>query len=501
MRNLIKYLIPGLIIATISSCKGYLDVVPKGLMIPQTTDDYRKLLDFCGPDNNVGNLFTVTRTSGIADLLSEDFQITTKAQFDALIPTVNRYHRYVWAQSGTLWQRIDEEDPDWRSLYQKVFLANTVLEGLPAAKGSDEVKQQLEGEALVHRVFSYFMLVNIWAKAYNPTTSETDPGVPIRETVLLNETLERKSVKEVYEYMEKDLLRAIALPNFKYTEEYNHRPTKTAAYAMLARVYLFMGKYQEALEAANNALSRKSDLYDFNVDMVLSTADSRYNSSTWPVYSLLKQYSTFDKEVIMWKEQTAVTSMYSPAYSYMTSNHNHLSSVYDITNDLRFNHYFSGSEAAGYSFTIIARRYTNKYFSCVGLTVPEMMLTKAECLARAGSWQEAMVIVENLRKCRIRTSGYTAMEVSDKNSALQAIFLERKRELMYKGMNFFDVKRRNSLDNANISLTRKYLLDGVWTTAYTLVPGSDNWQMPIPYINALKNPEMEQNPGYTTGEF
>lgn len=500
MRNLKKYFIP-VIIVIISSCKGYLDVVPKGLMIPQTTDDYRKLLDFSGPDNNVGNLFTVTRTTGIADLLSEDFQITTKSQFDALIPTVPRYHRYVWAQSGTLWQRIDEEDPDWRSLYQKVFLANTVLEGLPTAKGSETEKQQLEGEALVHRVFSYFMLVNIWAKAYNPSTSANDPGVPLRTTVLLDESLERKSVADVYAYMEEDLLRAIALPNFKDKEEYNHRPTKTAAYAMLARVYLFMGKYQEALDAANNALAVQNEIYDFNVDMVLSTADTRYNSSTWPVYGLFKQYSTYDKEVILWKEQAAVTSMYSPAYSYMTSNFNHLSTIYDMANDLRFNHYFSGSESAGYSFSIIARRYNNKYFSCVGLTVPEMMLTKAECMARLGNWQEAMVIIENLRKCRIRTSGYAAMEVTDKNSALQAIFLERKRELMYKGMNFFDVKRRNSLDNANITLTRKYILDGEWVTAYTLEPGSDNWQMPIPYYYVTKNPEMEQNPGYTTGEF
>jgi hypothetical protein len=500
MRNLKKYLIPVIILITISSCKGYLDIVPKGLMIPRTTEDYRLLLDYTGSDNSVAELFNITRTTGIADLLSEDFQITTQTQFDALMPTQPRYHKYVWAQSGTLWQRVDEEDPDWRSLYQKIFLANTVLEGLPDAKGNDVVKEQLEGEALVHRVFSYFALVNVWAKAYNPSTSATDLGVPIRSTTLLNESLERKTVKEVYDYMVTDLLRAIDLPNFKDNEDYNYRPTKTAAYAMLARVYLFMGEYTKALEAANNALSRYTFLYNFNTDMVLSTADTRYNSSTWPTYGLQKLYSTYDKEVILWKEQAAVTSQYSPAYSYMTSNHNHLSSVYDITNDLRFNHYFSGSESAGYSFTIIARRYSNKYYSCIGLTVPEMLLTKAECLARAGNWQDAMVIIENLRKCRIRTSGYAPMEVSDKNSALEAIFLERKRELMYKGMNFFDVKRRNSLDNANITLSRKYLKDGEWITAYTLEPGSDNWQMPIPYYYVLQNPEMEQNPGYTTGE-
>lgn len=498
MRKLIKYLIPVLLSIAITSCKGYLDIVPRGLTIPKTTDDYRQLLDFCGADNNLGELFTITRCTGIADILTEDFQITTKAQLDALESSnLPRYNRYVWAQTGTLWQNTSEEDIDWRSLYQKIYLANNVLEGLPSAEGSNEVKQQLEGEARVHRAFSYFMLVNIWAKAYNPSTAATDLGVPIRKTILLTESLERKSVQEVYDYMIEDLQKAIALPNFKDKELFNHRPTKTAAYAMLARVYLFMGKYQEALEAANNALDRQNDIYDFNTDMVLNTADPRYNSSTWPVYGLQKLYPTYDKEVILWKEQACNTSLYSPNYGSYTSNHYYLSSIYDMTNDLRFSHYFTGSEGSGYQFTIIARRYANKYFSCIGLTVPEMILTKAECLARTGNWQEAMTIVEDLRKHRIRTNGYAPMEVLDKNSALEAIFLERKRELMFKGINFFDVKRRNSLDNANISLQRTYNDQGVWFIAYTLEPGSNNWQMPIPFLYIQQNPEIKQNPGYS----
>lgn len=71
---------------------------------------------------------------------------------------------------------------------------------------------------------------------------------------------------------------------------------------------------------------------------------------------------------------------------------------------------------------------------------------------------------------------------------------------MYKGLNFFDVKRRNSLDNANITLSRKYLKDGEWITVYTLALGDDHWQMTIPYYYVSQNPEMQQNPGYSPGE-
>lgn len=501
MRNFKKYLTPVLILIMISSCKGWLDIQPKGQLIPNTIDDFRKLLDFTGPDNSVSEMFNVTRTYGIADLLGEEFQVTTKAQFDALLPTQPRFHKYCWAQSGTLWQRVDEEDPDMRSLYQKIFLANTVLDGIVSAPGLDTEREQLEGEALVHRTFSYFALVNIWAKAYNPSTASTDLGVPIRNTVILTESLERKTVQQVYDYMIADLQRAIALPNFRWEDPYNHRPTKTAAYAMLSRIYLFMGEYQKSLEAANVVLSHQNFIYNFNTDMVLSTADPRYNATNWPVYGIYKGYSTDDKEVILWKEQAALTTQYSAAYTYMTTNDEYLNSLYNTETDLRFNHYFGGGSSNRYYY-IINKRYNTKIYSCVGLTVPEVLLTKAECLARAGNWQEAMVLIEDLRKCRIRTASYAPLEVSDKESALEAIFQERKRELIFHGISFFDVKRRNSLDNANITLTRKYRnTDNEWVVGYSLEPGDDHWQMPFPWFYIQQNPEIEQNPGYVlTGE-
>ncbi len=491
-----KYLFWLLAAVSLAGCKeDYLDVTPKGKMIFKTTDDYRKLLDFT-TYNNVGELFTVTRTYGIACLLEEAYQITTEDQFRALIPTQPKYHKYCWAASGTLWQKLDEEEPEWRSLYQKIYLANVTLDGLPSAVGSENAKQQLEGECYVHRAFSYFALVNTYGKAYHPASSETDPGVPVRATTLLSEKLDRKTVGQVYECMVDDLNRAIALPLFADAEAFNHRPTKTAAYALLARVYLFMGKYAEAFQAAQEALNRKGDLYDLNVDMVLSTADPRYDATLWPVNGLRKDYPTKDKEAILWKEPTAVTSQYSAGYSVFTTNHDYLADLYDLTTDLRFNLFFNGTEAAGYTYTI-ARRYTGVYFHFIGVGVPEMVLTRAECLIRTGKWQEGVAEMENFRKKRIRIANYAPIPgVADAQTALEAVLKERERELVFKGMNYFDVKRRNALDNAGITLERTYFKEGQWIAGYKIDPEAGNWQMPIPPLYVSLNPEMKQNPGY-----
>ncbi|XLL74012.1 RagB/SusD family nutrient uptake outer membrane protein, partial [Myroides odoratimimus] len=36
----------------------------------------------------------------------------------------------------------------------------------------------MRAEALLARAYNHFMLVNLWAKHYNPATAESDLGIP-----------------------------------------------------------------------------------------------------------------------------------------------------------------------------------------------------------------------------------------------------------------------------------------------------------------------------------
>ena len=75
MRKSIKYFsIIIFSIIALSSCeKDFLDIKPKGKVIPQSTDDYRKILDLV-VQNNVGLIPTILRTYGITFYLSDDYQ-------------------------------------------------------------------------------------------------------------------------------------------------------------------------------------------------------------------------------------------------------------------------------------------------------------------------------------------------------------------------------------------------------------------------------------------
>lgn len=41
-------------------------------------------------------------------------------------------------------------------------------------------KEKVGGEARFLRAYYYFQLVNLYGKAYDPSTATTDPGVPIK---------------------------------------------------------------------------------------------------------------------------------------------------------------------------------------------------------------------------------------------------------------------------------------------------------------------------------
>ena len=57
-------------------------------------------------------------------------------------------------------------------------IANPVLQQIDNAEGDRATAQRIKAEALVFRAWFHYLAVNIYAKAYDPATAATDPGVP-----------------------------------------------------------------------------------------------------------------------------------------------------------------------------------------------------------------------------------------------------------------------------------------------------------------------------------
>jgi hypothetical protein len=127
----------------------------------------------------------------------------------------------------------------------------------------------------------------------------------------------------------------------------------------------------------------------------------------------------------------------------------------------------------------------------IGVTVPEMMLIKAETFARAGKANEAMAIINTLRKKRFSAADYSELAASTADEALTKVLEERRRELAFKSIRWFDQKRLAAEPRFAKPISRTNLVSGA---NYTLAPNSNRYVYPIPAYNIQLNPALEQNP-------
>ncbi|QVY65000.1 RagB/SusD family nutrient uptake outer membrane protein [Polaribacter sp. Q13] len=369
----------------------------------------------------------------------------------------------------------DREDPDWQRLYSQIYVTNIVLEEIMETSGDADVKAQLVGEAKVHRALAYFALANMHGLHYNPATAANNLAVPLRlGTDLENVDLSRASVQEIYALIIADIESAIEdLPETPKDNSFKHRPSKISAYTLLARIYLYMTEYEKSRDAANSALAINSTLKDYN----LFTERSFFGNVI--VYDLNRGY---DDDEIIWLKASGnrFTTLIASNELYDLFEPNDLrSSRFGPTFDLTFIPDFE-SYALG--------AYLINGYKGSGFTVPEILLMRAECNVRLGQTSLAVNDLNTLREKRFATDAYTPITSTAQNEVLELVKRERRMELAGNGLRFFDIKRYNEFDNANITLTRT--LNG---KNFTLAPGSNNWAIPIGQKYILQNPEMGQN--------
>src|SRR5687768_236066 len=140
----------------------------------------------------------------------------------------------------------------WRDGYNTINIANNVLSGVDKVVPAD--KDRVRGEALFIRGVSFFELVKLFALPYSAGNTSTNPGIPIVLTptraITDSSYVSRASVEATYAQIIADLTTAEPLvPNNNGVYA-----TKRAVAGYLSRVYLQMGRYAEARDAANRAI-------------------------------------------------------------------------------------------------------------------------------------------------------------------------------------------------------------------------------------------------------
>lgn len=241
----------------------------------------------------VGLLFLATATVGCSDFLSEvpdnrtqidtpkkvsellvgAYPSATHVEFteemsDNVIDNGKLNQSTLQSEQNFTWVVNTEESYEtpkafWMACYEAIANANAALDALSSMEKEYANKPSfkyglthLRAEALLARAYNHFMLVNLWAKHYNPATAESDLGIPYVtevENVLLKE-YKRLSVAEVYKLIEQDLLEGlIGIKGAQY-ESANiakYHFTEASAKAFAARFYLYKGEFAKSIEYSN----------------------------------------------------------------------------------------------------------------------------------------------------------------------------------------------------------------------------------------------------------
>ncbi|RKR82087.1 SusD-like starch-binding protein associating with outer membrane [Mucilaginibacter gracilis] len=449
MKNLKIYiaLVATMTLGVLSGCKkDFLDKKPNSnIVIPETLDDMTQLLD------NTTNNFN---TPAMGIMSGEDYYYPTIDSYNSL-PKKTSKNCYTWNKDI---YGGETAVPDWNKPYSTVFTANVVLEQWDKLSVTD--KQSTSGKyvkawALFSRSFSLYNLVQIFAPAYNKATAGNDLGIPLKLTANINDIQPRASVQAVYDRILSDLNSSIELYPASFPANNLNRSSKASTYALLSRIYLSMREYDKALAAANNSLAARDELVDFNtLDTTATSPFTIYNPEL--VYTSFSVLEYFEAIGALYANHAAILPEFLQLYD---------------KNDLRKQIYFYVNEN---NFFVKSGYGGNTYWPFMGLAVDELYLIKAECLSRGGDQSGATDALNKLLVKRYVSGTFVPLTVGSADEVLNKILLERRKELVWRGLRWSDIKRLN-LEGANITLTRT--LDG---KTYTLAPNSPLYVMPIP---------------------
>jgi hypothetical protein len=438
----------------ITACKksAFLDARPdSSISIPTSIADCQALMDNDVDMNGYGR----SGYPSLGETGSDDYYVSNSF-YSQYTPT---------DQNAVIWAADIYADPevnDWDRPYRTVLYSNVVLDALknfhPVAMELDSFNNA-KGSAFFFRGFAYFQLAQIFTKPYEVGTAAADPlGLPLRKSTDIDEKFTRSSLLETYDQITGDLSAAIPLlPNISLSIT---RPSRAAAYAMLARVYLSMRKYSNALLYADSSLQLRRELMDYN--NVVPTGALPFTRTNPEVIFGAAMFPTGPCAV----GRSFADSLLLASYQ---------------VNDVRKTLFFKGGRFFG--------MYDENGYAFCGLATDEMYLTRAECYARTGNIDAAMNDLDSLMIKRMATGAFTPYTAVDVNDALQQILQERRKELLYRGLRWTDLRRLNKDASTATTLTRT-----VGGTIYTLSPNSPRYVYYIPpaVINFNK-PNILQN--------
>lgn len=477
--NKIIYILLGCAI-TITSCKKvFLDEPPSTAVT--VTQSIQTTNDLADAVNGMYNVMKNTMLFGrdvpvLGDLLADNTYVNQSNSGRYLNDNNFTYVANTSAEASNIFSQG----------YYAILQANRVIyEGKKLGSSSDV--SQLVGEAYAARALIYLELVNWFAAPY--TVNKSADGVPLVTvpSYISGFSLKpsRASVSTVYSKIISDLDSAYTLMPAAGTILHatnSNFITKYTAKAIEARAYLYQGDYPNALAAS--LLVVQNGGYSF------ATTPSAF-TAFWasPIATSTKLEKIFELN------QNASSNIGNTGLDaiFSQSGYGDIQATTDLYNsysatDLRRTLILNSTRAGAQAYIINKfSNYTNtdKDETPV-IRYAEVVLTLAEAYARTGDEVNAKLYLNQLVKLRDPSfAGYA----STGPLLITNILNERRKELAFEGLRFFDFTR------LNLEISRPAQSQGY--ASYPTVTTSDFRRiLPIPQSERDANPNITQNPGY-----
>lgn len=423
MKNII-YLLIAILLGT--SCSNMLDLYPHSSVAPESVTEKDLAALERGMYNRVQN--APSRESWILfDILGGTLTATNSGNAYDLIQSVLSPLNSIISKN-------------WSGYYSALFQVNNVID-ITEKLGESATRNRIKGSAHYFRAYIYYCLITRWG------------GIPIiRKNT--QDLVYRDSPDDVWKFIEEEL--QISSDLLTSNSDYYH-VSMDAVTALWARVKLSTGQNEEAAELAESLIENKK----YGLDDFEKIFRKKQNSEIIFAFENNKEESSNDLSNLFYTyaHPQKGSWIYSPAASVMQ--------LFDEDKDTR----------KAISIDVVAgNNCINKYPSGQGGTDPVIISRLAEMYLISAEAKGRTAGLHRLNELRVKR-GLSAVYPTTDEQYLDAILLERKKELLAEGFLYYDLVRTNrAIDELKI-LSYQTLL-------------------PIPSSELRLNPNLDQNPNY-----
>lgn len=427
------------------SCDGFLDVTPTD----KVTSDivFTSYENACAAMNGIYEVMAYVQGSPLAPgyvaaqgLGIHNFLIASDMMGTDIIPKDYKTDQWQGTDYNYESRTMDKGRPEffWRYCYSHINVLNDVLMNIPKlTSATAEQKKQIEGEARFTRAYLYHLLVLNFQQAYlvNPEAA----GVPLYKEPT-NTPKQRASMSEVYSFLESELHWVVE--NLPVARRSGSKliPNKDAGKVLLVRVLMDMGKYDQAKPYASELVATYPLMDEFT--LLQGMNNSQISECIWSLTTSKKDAKASYCMVTIYSHSRPF-GRWMQGFVFINDDFKSLFSETDCRGKQIIENPKASDVAASPSRKYISTKIIDgpeekKIPDVILMRSAEMLLAEAECAARMGNVHESINLLYTLQSKRDPNAVKPNLTAE---TILDAIHVERRKELWGEGFAITDIKR------------------------------------------------------------